>query len=89
MRNIFDSTNDPSLIIVREEFLMPDYVPDEVLHRHSEIDFIANSIKPLISKKSPENIFIHGKPGTGKTLSLKYVEKQLVAHTSSVLPLLS
>ena len=86
MRNIFDSINDSSSIIVREEFLMPDYVPDEVLHRHSEIDFIANSIKPLISKKSPENIFIHGKPGTGKTLSLKYVVKQLVAHTSSVLP---
>lgn len=86
MPNIFDSNSESSCVIAKEEFLLPDYVPDEVLHRHSEIDFIANSIKPLISRKTPENIFIHGKPGTGKTMCLKYVVKQLMSHTSTVLP---
>ncbi|MGV8085757.1 MAG: Cdc6/Cdc18 family protein [Candidatus Bilamarchaeum sp.] len=86
MPNIFDSTSESSCIISKEEYLLPDYVPDEVLHRSSEIEFIANSIKPIISRKTPENIFIHGKPGTGKTMCLKYVIKQLLSHTSSVLP---
>ncbi len=84
--NLFDgSDNDPS-IIQYEEILMPDYVPDELLHRDKELSVIADSIKPLIKRKAPDNLFIFGPSGCGKTTCVKYVMKQLLEHSSAVLP---
>jgi len=67
-----------------EQILKPDYVPDEILHRDKEISEIVASLQPLINSRTPENIFIFGPPGIGKTLSVKYVLRQLEEYTSRI-----
>jgi len=86
MPNLFDGARDEPRIIIREEVLLPDYIPDALLHRDPELQVIADGIKPLVSRKTPENLFIHGPSGTGKTSCVKYVIKQLLDYSSNVLP---
>ena len=84
--NLFDGSDDQSRIFQYEEILLPDYIPDEITHRDRELQVIADSIKPLIKRKTPDNIFIYGPSGCGKTTCVKYVIKQLLEHSSAVLP---
>ncbi|MCI0503443.1 AAA family ATPase [Candidatus Micrarchaeota archaeon] len=86
MPNYFDGTDRGSSLIVSEEVLLPDFIPDELLHRERELQAIADSIKPLLSRRTPQNLFIHGASGTGKTTCVKYIIKQLMEHSSAVLP---
>lgn len=86
MPNYFDGTDRGSAIIESEEVLLPDYLPDEILHREQELQAIADSIKPLLSRQTPNNLFIHGVSGSGKTTCIRYLLKQLTEHSSGVLP---
>lgn len=86
MPNYFDGADRGSSLIISEETLLPDYLPDELLHRERELQAIADSIKPLLGRRTPNNLFIHGVSGTGKTTCVKYIMKQLAEHSSAVLP---
>jgi cell division control protein 6 len=86
MPNYFDGTEKEPSIIKSEELLLPEYLPDELLHRDQELQAIADAIKPLITRRTPINLFIHGSSGTGKTTCAKYILKQLTEHSSAVLP---
>jgi len=86
MTNYFDGRIDESKVIVREEILLPDYLPDELIHRDAELQALADSIKPLLQRRTPENLFVHGSSGTGKTTCIKYLLRQLSDHSSAVLP---
>ena len=84
--NYFEGTERGPAIIRSEEILLPDYIPDELLHRERELQAVADSIKPLLSRRMPNNLFIHGSSGSGKTTCMKYLLKQLSDHSSGVLP---
>jgi cell division control protein 6 len=84
--NYFDGSERDPQIIDSEEVLLPDYMPDELLHRERELQAVADSIKPLLSRRTPNNIFIHGTSGSGKTTCIKFLLKQLAEHSSAVLP---
>jgi archaeal cell division control protein 6 len=86
MPNYFDGTDPERGLILSEDVLLPDYVPDGILHRERELQAVADSIKPLLSRRTPANLFIHGTSGTGKTTCVKYLLKQLAEHSSAVLP---
>jgi len=86
MQNFFEDSLSGSSIITREEVLLPDFMPDELLHRNSELQVIAEAIKPLLRKREPDNLLIHGKSGTGKTSCVKFIIKQLTEHSPAVLP---
>ncbi len=49
------------------------YQPKVIKHRENEQKEIAYSIKPLFTKRNGRNLFIHGKPGIGKTVAAKHV----------------
>jgi len=86
MQRFFEDTPSGSSVIAREEVLLPDYMPDELLHRNAELQTIADAVKPLLRKREPNNLLIHGKSGTGKTTCVKSILKQLSEHSPSVLP---
>jgi len=88
MRELFKGkpSDAESAILLREELLLPKYAPPEIIHREGEIDAIAAAIKPLLDKKTPNNLFIHGNSGTGKTTSMKHVLGELKAASSRVIP---
>lgn len=85
MPNYFDGADREPAIIRDEAVLLPEYVPDELLHRERELQAIADSVKPLVTRRTPQNLFIYGPSGCGKTTCVKYIMKQLAEHSSAVL----
>lgn len=86
MSGYFDRDNSKSLIIRDERVILPDYLPDELVYRDKELQYMADCIKPLLGRRMPQNLFIHGSSGTGKTSSIKYLIKELSDQSSSTLP---
>lgn len=70
-----------------ERYLQPDYLPEVLPHREKEINEIAYSLQSASQGKRPENVFIIGGTGTGKTCTVKYVLNQLKEYSDSSLPI--
>ncbi|MFH1393653.1 MAG: AAA family ATPase [Candidatus Micrarchaeota archaeon] len=86
MTDYFGFRRDEPAIIAKEEVLMTSHLPDEMLYRDAELQATADAVKPLFKKRYPDNLFIHGKSGTGKTSCVKYIMRQLTEHSDNVLP---
>jgi cell division control protein 6 len=52
---------------------MSSYIPEDVLYREEQLKEVANILAPALRMEKPSNLFIYGKTGTGKTLSVKYI----------------
>ena len=81
MVNIFQATYHCSGILANEEVFRPQFFPKQPLHRDVEIKTLAIAIRPLIDGKTPNNLFVYGDSGTGKTALVRYVLQQLNEHT--------
>lgn len=57
--------------------LQSNYIPNQIFHREEQIKHIANILAPCLRGERPSNIFIYGKTGTGKTLTIKHITEQL------------
>ncbi len=66
-----------SRIFKDREKLLPDYVPEELPHRDEQIARLAKVLAPALIGSRPNNIFIYGLTGTGKTAVTKYVLRKL------------
>jgi len=86
MPDYFGFSRDEPAIIAKEEVLMTSHLPDELLYRDAELQATADAVKPLLRKRYPDNLFIHGKSGTGKTSCVRYIMRQLSEHSDNVLP---
>jgi len=64
------------MLFKNEEALSPDYLPEMMPHREGQIQELARNIQVLAKGKKPENVFIYGPPGIGKTASVKFVFRQ-------------
>ncbi len=85
MEKLFGKEKESASIIKREEALLPDYAPAEVLHRKAELEEIAEAIKPLAERKLSTNLFVHGLSGAGKTTSVRHVLKEFSEFSSKVI----
>ncbi len=74
---IFDSFNRNS-IFKNKLILQTNYKPEEIPHREEQIKQIASILAPVLRGEKPSNLFLYGKTGTGKTLSVHYVKDQLM-----------
>jgi cell division control protein 6 len=75
--NIFDSAVKNSLFS-NKAALQSKYAPESIPHRDEHIKKIAEILAPLLRGERASNLFCYGKTGTGKTLSIHYVQKQLL-----------
>lgn len=57
--------------------LQSNYSPETIPHRDKQIKEIAAIFAPTLKSEKPSNLFLYGKTGTGKTISIKYVSSQL------------
>jgi cell division control protein 6 len=74
--SIFDTAINNSLF-KNKGVLQVRYTPDSIPHRDEQIKSIASILASILRGERPSNLFIYGKTGTGKTLSVQYVQNEL------------
>ena len=82
---IFDNF-DNNTIFRDKSLLQSNYIPDQILHREEQIKQIASILAPILRGEKPSNLFLYGKTGTGKTLSINYVSEELRKRQKSESP---
>lgn len=65
-----------SKIFKNEEVLSPEYLPEILPHREQQVKHLAENLLPAAQKRIPQNTFIFGPPGTGKTATVKFVFRE-------------
>mgnify|MGYP006416531391 CR=1 FL=1 len=73
---IFDSFGQNN-IFKDKVTLQSNHKPEEILHRSDQIKQVASILAPVLRGERPSNLFLYGKTGTGKTLSIQYVVDEL------------
>ncbi|MCX6801336.1 MAG: AAA family ATPase [Candidatus Diapherotrites archaeon] len=76
MANPFEKSDEKG-ILKDERYLYPEFVPERLPFREREISELVFALKPATMGRKPGNIFVSGFPGTGKTVTLKYVLHEL------------
>ncbi|MBN2126975.1 MAG: AAA family ATPase [Candidatus Diapherotrites archaeon] len=64
-------------VFKNELVLYPEFVPSLLLHRDNEIDSMVYAFNPVLEGKKPLNVFLTGSTGTGKTVSVRFVLREL------------
>ncbi len=78
---IFESFSKNS--VFRDKSLLQiNYKPSEIVHRDDQIKQIASILAPVLRGEKTSNLFLYGKTGTGKTLSVQYVKDELLKRAS-------
>jgi len=67
---------EESKIFKDEEALSSEYLPELLPHREQQIKHLADNLLPAAEKRMPQNTFIFGPPGIGKTVCIKYVFRE-------------
>jgi len=70
---IFDRFLNRARIFRNRDVLRHDYIPSHLPHRDNEIRHVGEIVAPALQGCRCSNLFIYGKPGTGKTAVTKYV----------------
>jgi archaeal cell division control protein 6 len=74
---IFESF-DSQVIFNDKSLLQSNYQPEEIPHRSKQIAQVASILAPVLRGERSSNLFVYGKTGTGKTLSIQYVKNELL-----------
>ena len=75
--SIFDNF-DKNSIFKNKSLLQINYKPEEIPHRGDQIKQIASILAPILRGERTSNLFLYGKTGTGKTLSVQYVKEEIM-----------
>lgn len=59
------------------EALLDDYTPESLVGRDDELDAYHAALQPAINGEQPDNIFLYGKSGVGKTASTRFLLDRL------------
>jgi len=63
-------------IFAREEVLLPEFLPEALPHRESQRQLVADNIQPAAFGRKPQNTFIFGAPGIGKTATTLFIFRE-------------
>jgi len=74
----FEDFLERKSIFLDKKYLQANFTPDNVPHRNEQIQQIANILAPALKLEKPSNLFMYGKTGTGKTLTVKFVTNNLI-----------
>ena len=74
---IFEGFLKKNSIFSDKMVLQANYTPENIPHRDEQIEQIAKILAPCLKLNKPSNLFIYGKTGTGKTLSVIHTTNQI------------
>lgn len=77
LTNFFETFLKSGSLFITKSVLQSNYSPDNIPHREEQIHQIATILAPALRMNKPSNIFIYGKTGTGKTLSVQHTTNQM------------
>ena len=77
LNNIFESF-DKNAIFKNKSLLQMRYQPEDISYRDEQINQIALVLAPVLRGERTSNLFLYGKTGTGKTLSIQHVQNELL-----------
>lgn len=80
-QNIFAKAACENSIFKNERYLYPEFVPEKLVHRDSQIDSLVYAFNPVLQGRKPHNTFLYGPTGTGKTACAKFVINSLEEHS--------
>jgi cell division control protein 6 len=77
LSTFFSDYLERDLLFQNKRVLMANYVPEIVEYRDEQIEAVAQVLAPALKQEKPSNLFIYGKTGTGKTLTVQYISAQM------------
>lgn len=80
---IFDSVIKNTLF-KNKSVLQVGYSPESIPHREKQIELVASIMAPMLRGERVSNLFIYGKTGTGKTLSVQYVQDEILKRAKEM-----
>jgi cell division control protein 6 len=83
-RAVFGSYMRGKAFIKRPDLLSAGFVPEIIPHRDSEIHALSLALAPALKGYKPNNMFIFGTVGTGKTITVRFVLGELSKAAESV-----
>lgn len=78
---MFEQASDQPGLLRAEQPLTTDYTPAEPVNRAQELEQIADAVRPLVHRRKPDNLLVHGPAGTGKTTLVTHVLQNLAEET--------
>ncbi len=72
LKNIFEKFLNSKSLFLDKKILQSNYTPDSIIHREEQIEQVAKILSPCLRLEKPSNLFIYGKTGTGKTLTIQH-----------------
>lgn len=80
---IFRRAREGKALLVNRNVLSPDFVPDDLPFRNTQIKAVAEVLAPVLHGSKPSNLLLYGKTGTGKTAVARYVLSRLKGETTN------
>ncbi len=78
LHEIFQTYVNGKSIFKNKDVLSIRFTPENIPHREAQIKQVALILAPVLRNERPSNVFVYGKTGTGKTLSINHVLNNLL-----------
>ena len=78
LETFFESFIKKDTVFFDKKALQISYTPETILHREDQTKQIANILASVLKGDKPSNLFVYGKTGTGKTLTVKHTTNKLM-----------
>ena len=78
LNSYFEKFLKQDSLFSNKKAMQASFVPDQITHRDEQINQIAQILAPALKLEKPSSLFIYGKTGTGKTLSVRYTTDDMV-----------
>jgi len=75
--NLFESAGQKSAIFKNRDIITPHYTPKRLPFREKQIEEVTSTLSVALEGHRPNNLFLYGKTGTGKTATTKFVLNDL------------
>lgn len=75
----FESFIKKESIFKNKKVMQSNYIPLNISHREEQINQMASILAPSLKLERPSNLFVYGKTGTGKTLSIKHTTTNIIS----------
>ena len=75
--NVFEKEFTRESIFIDRDAISPHYLPEKLPFREKQIEEISKLLGVALHGKKPDNLFVYGPTGVGKTATVKHVMQQL------------